>query len=108
MTRLCDLSGDGNSVTSVSWSERGNQVAVGTHHGYVTVWDVTANKQVSVVWHMFIHIYIPFKCQFHGKLDKRVAQANTILPIYNYYIGNGRWSANQIIIWKVRVSSSFE
>lgn len=47
VTRLCDLSADGNSVTSVSWSERGNQVAVGTHHGYVTVWDVTVNKQVQ-------------------------------------------------------------
>lgn len=47
VTRLCDLSSDGNSVTSVSWSERGNQVAVGTHHGYVTVWDVSVNKQVS-------------------------------------------------------------
>lgn len=34
-------------MTSVSWNERGNQVAVGTHHGYVTVWDVSVNKQVS-------------------------------------------------------------
>lgn len=34
-------------MTSVSWSERGHQVAVGTHHGYVTVWDVSVNKQVS-------------------------------------------------------------
>lgn len=48
MTRLCDLSSDANTVTSVSWSERGNQVAVGTHHGYVTVWDVAVNKQVNL------------------------------------------------------------
>lgn len=47
VTRLCDLSSDGNVVTSVSWSERGNLVAVGTHNGYVTVWDVTVNKQVN-------------------------------------------------------------
>lgn len=47
VTRLCDLSSDNNSVTSVSWSERGNQVAVGTHNGYVTVWDVGLNKQVN-------------------------------------------------------------
>lgn len=33
VTRLCDLSNDGNTVTSVSWSERGHQLAVGTHHG---------------------------------------------------------------------------
>ncbi|KAF4533238.1 hypothetical protein B566_EDAN005153 [Ephemera danica] len=47
VTRLCDLSSDGNSVTAVSWNERGNLVAVGTHHGYVQVWDVMANKQVN-------------------------------------------------------------
>lgn len=47
MTRLCDLSGDSNAVTSVAWSERGHLVAVGTHHGYVTVWDVAVNKQVN-------------------------------------------------------------
>jgi cell division cycle 20-like protein 1, cofactor of APC complex len=72
VTRLCDLSSDGNTVTSVSWSERGHQLAVGTHHGknlmmmtsefnlfmflspscdnvgYVTVWDVQASKQVNI------------------------------------------------------------
>ncbi|GLV43773.1 fizzy-related [Carabus blaptoides fortunei] len=47
VTRLCDLSADGNAVTSVAWSERGHLVAVGTHHGYVTVWDVAVNKQVN-------------------------------------------------------------
>ncbi|XP_055689335.1 fizzy-related protein homolog [Lutzomyia longipalpis] len=47
VTRLCDLHGDSNSVTSVAWNERGTYVAVGTHHGYVTVWDVAANKQVN-------------------------------------------------------------
>lgn len=47
VTRLCDLSSDGNSVTSVAWNERGNLVAVGTHLGYIQVWDVAVNKQVS-------------------------------------------------------------
>ncbi|BES90866.1 WD domain, G-beta repeat [Nesidiocoris tenuis] len=46
VTRLCDLSTDGNSVTSVSWNERGNLVAVGTHHGYVQIWDVSTNKML--------------------------------------------------------------
>ncbi|XP_022258859.1 fizzy-related protein homolog, partial [Limulus polyphemus] len=44
VTRLCDLSPDGDSVTSVSWAERGQLVAVGTHKGYVQVWDVAANN----------------------------------------------------------------
>ncbi|XP_058798503.1 fizzy-related protein homolog [Phymastichus coffea] len=47
VTRLCDLTQDQNSVTSVAWNERGNLVAVGTHHGYIQVWDVTTNKQVN-------------------------------------------------------------
>uniref|UniRef100_A0A1B6DR46 Fizzy-related protein homolog n=2 Tax=Clastoptera arizonana TaxID=38151 RepID=A0A1B6DR46_9HEMI len=47
VTRLCDLSSDGNSVTSVAWNERGNFVAVGTHNGYVQVWDVAVSKQVN-------------------------------------------------------------
>ncbi|XP_046589143.1 fizzy-related protein homolog [Neodiprion lecontei] len=47
VTRLCDLSSDNNSVTSVAWNERGNLVAVGTHLGYIQVWDVAVNKQVS-------------------------------------------------------------
>lgn len=47
VTRLCDLSSDGNTVTSVAWNERGNLVAVGSHSGYIQVWDVAVNKEVS-------------------------------------------------------------
>ncbi|XP_077283052.1 fizzy and cell division cycle 20 related [Arctopsyche grandis] len=47
VTRLCDLSSDGNAVTSVSWSERGGLVAVGTQKGYISVWDVAVNKEVT-------------------------------------------------------------
>lgn len=50
VTRLCDLNVDSNTVTSVAWNERGNYVAVGTHHGYVAVWDVAADKQVNIIW----------------------------------------------------------
>lgn len=49
VTRLCDLSCDGDNVTSVSWSERGSLVAVGTHKGLVQIWDVAVNKRVSVL-----------------------------------------------------------
>jgi len=49
VTRLCDLTSDSDNVTSVSWSERGNLVAVGTHKGYVQVWDVAAAKRVNVL-----------------------------------------------------------
>uniref|UniRef100_A0A667XJI5 Fizzy-related protein homolog n=1 Tax=Myripristis murdjan TaxID=586833 RepID=A0A667XJI5_9TELE len=46
VTRLCDLSVEGDSVTSVGWSERGNLVAVGTHKGYVQIWDAGAGKKL--------------------------------------------------------------
>ncbi|KAF2360131.1 WD40 repeat [Trinorchestia longiramus] len=49
VTRLCDLNTDGDSVTSVSWSDRGDRVAVGTHKGLVQVWDVSSNKRLSVL-----------------------------------------------------------
>jgi len=49
VTKLCDLTSDNDSVTSVSWSERGNFVAVGTGRGYVQVWDVTASKKVNTL-----------------------------------------------------------
>uniref|UniRef100_A0A1B6M5E7 Fizzy-related protein homolog n=1 Tax=Graphocephala atropunctata TaxID=36148 RepID=A0A1B6M5E7_9HEMI len=49
VTRLCDLTSDNNSVTSVAWSERGNYLAVGTHNGYVQVWDVSLSKQINVL-----------------------------------------------------------
>ena len=49
VTKLCDLTQDNDSVTSVSWSERGNFVAVGTGRGYVQVWDVAASKKVNTL-----------------------------------------------------------
>ncbi|GIX90409.1 hypothetical protein CDAR_77231 [Caerostris darwini] len=49
VTRLCDLSADADTVTSVSWAERGHLVAVGTHKGYVQVWDVGGNKCISIL-----------------------------------------------------------
>ncbi|XP_004928647.1 fizzy-related protein homolog [Bombyx mandarina] len=47
VTRLCDLSTEGNAVTSVAWSERGHLVAVGTQKGHISVWDVAVNKEVT-------------------------------------------------------------
>ncbi|GBP75861.1 hypothetical protein EVAR_53934_1, partial [Eumeta japonica] len=47
VTRLCDLSSESNTVTSVAWSERGHHVAVGTQKGHISVWDVAVNKEVT-------------------------------------------------------------
>uniref|UniRef100_A0A3Q1FII1 Fizzy-related protein homolog n=1 Tax=Acanthochromis polyacanthus TaxID=80966 RepID=A0A3Q1FII1_9TELE len=48
-TRLCDLSVEGDSVTSVSWSERGSLVAVGTQRGSVQIWDAGAGKKLCAL-----------------------------------------------------------
>ena len=58
VTKLCDMTPDNDTVTSVSWSERGNFVAVGTHRGYVQIWDVLANKKVNVLEGEPIKLYL--------------------------------------------------
>lgn len=45
VTRLCDV-GDSDSITSVSWLQRGTHLAVGTNRGFVQIWDVAHSKIV--------------------------------------------------------------
>jgi len=45
VTRLCDLSQEQDSITSVCWSEKGRSVAVGTNKGLVQVWDVETTRK---------------------------------------------------------------
>ncbi|EDS39493.1 WD repeat-containing protein srw1 [Culex quinquefasciatus] len=84
VTRLCDLSSDANTVTSVSWSERGHQLAVGTHHGYVTVWDVAASKQVSlreggICWGRFmLPLELSLRRNFVNKLQGHSARVGAL------------------------------
>lgn len=47
VTRLCDLSCETDSVTSVAWNEKGSLIAVGTHKGFTQIWDVTACKRIT-------------------------------------------------------------
>ncbi|XP_051824149.1 fizzy-related protein homolog [Antechinus flavipes] len=49
VARLCDLSMEGDYVTSVAWSEQGNLVAVGTDKGFVQIWDVATGKILCTV-----------------------------------------------------------
>lgn len=44
VTKLCELAND--SVTSVSWMQRGTHLAVGSNHGTVQIWDVIRKKQI--------------------------------------------------------------
>lgn len=45
VTRLCDLTNENDTVTSVSWAERGDKVAVGTHRGFVQVSQLWTNHR---------------------------------------------------------------
>eukprot|EP00741_Cyanophora_paradoxa_P009365 tig00000144_g9071.t1 len=45
VTKLCDLSGEDNSVTSVAWTQRGTHLAVGTNRGEVQLWDTAKCKK---------------------------------------------------------------
>jgi len=49
VTRLCDLSSREDSVSSVSWSEKGNYIAVGTFKGDVQIWDTAVSKIVTTL-----------------------------------------------------------
>jgi hypothetical protein len=60
VTRLCDLSSDGNSVTAVSWNERVSTllpllVSVVTDETNVTVWN-------RVIWLRLVLIMATSKC----------------------------------------------
>ena len=56
MTCLCDLTNDNDTVTSVSWAERGNFVAVGTHRGYVQV-----QAWTCLLWNCFRRHFVKIK-----------------------------------------------
>jgi cell division cycle 20-like protein 1 (cofactor of APC complex) len=49
VTKLCDLGNREDSVSSVSWSEKGNYIAVGTFKGDVQIWDAAASKLVNTL-----------------------------------------------------------
>jgi cell division cycle 20-like protein 1, cofactor of APC complex len=49
VTRLCDLANREDSVSSVSWSEKGNYIAVGTFKGDVQIWDAAVSKLVNTL-----------------------------------------------------------
>jgi len=43
--KLCEVDED-DAITSVSWSERGNHLAVGTHKGVTQIWDTIHCKLI--------------------------------------------------------------
>ncbi|KAF8422403.1 WD40-repeat-containing domain protein [Tirmania nivea] len=48
VVKLCDLGAD-DSVTSVSWIQRGSHVAIGTNKGYVQIWDAERCRRLRTM-----------------------------------------------------------
>ncbi|CAH8674435.1 unnamed protein product [Schistosoma rodhaini] len=44
VTRLCDVSGETDVISSVAWSKKGSHLAIGTYRGHVQIWDVTKSS----------------------------------------------------------------
>jgi cell division cycle 20-like protein 1 (cofactor of APC complex) len=47
VTKLCDLTDD--TVTSVNWIQRGSHIAIGTHKGFVQIWDATCQRRLRTM-----------------------------------------------------------
>lgn len=48
VTKLCELQ-DGDLVTSVSWIQRGSHLAIGTHKGYVQIYDAEKSRRLRTM-----------------------------------------------------------
>lgn len=48
VSELCDV-GTMNQVTSLSWSQKGNHLSIGTKSGQVQIWDINAKKKVRAL-----------------------------------------------------------
>ncbi len=49
VTKLLDVEGDQDSITSVAWSQRGSHLAIGLNSGVTQIWDIHQQKQVRSV-----------------------------------------------------------
>ena len=130
VTQLVDL-GERNRVTSVSWSQRGSHLSVGTLDGQVQIWDI---QKQSMVRSMTGHAYRVGACAWSNSLvasgskDKSIkvrdvrAQSNYIqdLQSHKQEVCGLRWSPhddkvlasggndNKLMIWQVGANTSNE
>lgn len=68
--------GEDNPVTSVSWSQRGQHLAVGNKNGEVQVWDVNQCKKVR---NLTGHSNRVGSCSWNGSLIASGSRDRTIL-----------------------------
>eukprot|EP01134_Creolimax_fragrantissima_P003021 CFRG3021T1 len=54
VTKLCDLTEEGDIITSVCWMGKGCLLAIGTNKGFVQVWDVQQGRRLrTLTGHMY-------------------------------------------------------
>ena len=49
VTKLCDLQEVEDTVTSVSWTQKGSHLAIGTNRGEVQIWDTVKCEKVRIM-----------------------------------------------------------
>ena len=82
MHELVDL-GERNRVTSVSWSQKGTHLSVGTYDGAVQIWDIARSRMVRS---MRPHTHRVSACAWSGSLvasgskDKRICVQDLRTP----------------------------
>lgn len=75
VTQLVDL-GSRNQVTSVSWSQKGNHLSIGTLDGAVQIWDVHHQKNVRT---LYGHSHRIGACAWSGSLVASGSKDKSIL-----------------------------
>ncbi len=49
VTKLCDVTSAGDTITAVGWSQRGNHLAIGLNSGETQIWDIQQLKLVKTL-----------------------------------------------------------
>ena len=123
VNKLHDFQGEGDCVTSVSWSESGTALCVGTRTGVVGIWDVSAGTRVaSYVRHTERVSSLAWNSSSvcSGSRDKSICQWDTRAPsadgpsrrlnFHSQEVCGLRWSAdkqhlasggndNRLLVW---------
>lgn len=122
VTKLCDLLHD--AVTSVSWTQRGTHIAVGTDSGEIQIWDAVKSQKVCVkgghssrvgamAWNGYglstgsrdqSILHRDMRCQdnFHAKLEGHRQEVCGLKWSYDQQQLASGGNDNKLFIWNLR------
>lgn len=126
VTRLCDLGSD-DTVTSVSWMQRGAYLAVGTNRGEVQIWDATQCRKLrtmgghrgrvgAMAWnshvlstgsrdHYILHRDVRQQAQSFNRLQGHRQEVCGLKWSYDEQQLASGGNDNKLYIWNLRMSS---